>query len=134
MLKKLIEATTKSEKPYLPNKFTIAQGNLIFLARKEAKMSQEELAKRTYLKQNSIWRIEKGKRAISTEELLYLSHALNKPISYFFPKEFRREINETKLSEIEKEMLFQIRQLSQDDLKKLLAQTKALVELSKNNQ
>lgn len=121
-----------SEKPYLPNKFTIAQGSLIYQARKEAKMSQKDLAEATYLKQTSIWRIEKGTRAVSTEELLYLSYALNKPINYFFPKEFRRNLDDGKneLSEAEKEMLIQTRKLSQSDLKKLIAQAKALAELS----
>lgn len=134
MLKKLIEATTKSEEPYLPNKFTIAQGKLISQARKDAKMSQEELAEATYLKQNSISRIENGTRSISTEELLYLSYTLNKPISYFFPEDFRTKLDETKLSESEKEMLTEIRQLSQSDLRKLIAQARALVELSSDDE
>jgi transcriptional regulator with XRE-family HTH domain len=130
MLKKLIEATTKSEEPYLPNKFTVAQGKLIQEARKEAKMTQEELAEATYLRQMSISRIEKGTRSISTEELLYLSYTLNKPISYFFPEDFRTKLDESELSEIEKEMLTQVRQLSQSDLRKLIAQARALAELS----
>jgi len=130
MLKKLIEATTKSEEPYLPNKFTVAQGKLIQEARKEAKMTQEELAEATYLRQMSISRIEKGNRSISTEELLYLSYTLNKPISYFFPEDFRTKLDESELSEIEKEMLTQVRQLSQSDLRKLIAQARALAELS----
>lgn len=130
MLKKLIEATLKSEEPYLPNKFTIAQGKLIYQARKEAEMSQEDLAEAIYLKQTSISRIEKGTRAISTEELLYLSYTLNKPISYFFPEDFRTKLDESQLSEPEKEMLTQARQLSSGDLRKLIAQARALVEFS----
>ena len=97
-------------------------------------MSQEDLADATYLRQNSISRIENGTRSISTEELLYFSYALNKPISYFFPKEFRTELDESKLSEAEKEMLTQIRQLSQSDLKKLIAQARALAELTSDDE
>jgi transcriptional regulator with XRE-family HTH domain len=51
-------------------------------------MSQAELAEMAYVKQSSISRIEDGTRAVSLEDVLYLSYALNKPISHFFPKEF----------------------------------------------
>jgi transcriptional regulator with XRE-family HTH domain len=133
MLKRLLE-TTKSEGPYLPNKFTIALGKLVQKARLEANMSQSDLADKAYLKQSSVSRIEVGTRAVSAEEILYLSIALDKPMGYFFPKEFTEEFAETKgigkdeLSELEKEMLIHARQLSPDDLEKLIAQARALAE------
>ena len=136
MLKKLLEST-KSEGPYLPNKFTIALGKLIQKARMEANMSQADLADAAFLKQSSISRMEVGNRAVSAEEILYLSIALNKPMGYFFPKEFTEEFTETeyigedKISGLEKELIGYARQLSSDDLRKLIVQVSALAEFKK---
>lgn len=130
MLEKLI-LQFRSEGPILPNKFTIALGERIRNARIEAKMSQSELAKRAYFRQSSISKIETGIRAVSSEEILYLSYSLDKPISYFFPKEFTEELSEDELSVLEKELLIQVRQLSREDLRKLIAQARALAEFKK---
>lgn len=131
MLEKLLESI-KSEGPYLPNKFTIALGEHVRKARLDANMSQADLANKAYLKQSSISRIEVGTRAVSAEEVLYLSYALDKPIMYFFPEEFRIELDENELSTLEKELLIQTRQLSQYDLEKLIAQARALAEFENN--
>ena len=130
MLEKLI-LQFRSEGPILPNKFTIALGERIRNARIEAKMSQSELAKRAYFRQSSISKIETGIRAVSSQEILYLSYSLHKPISYFFPKEFTEELSEDELSVLEKELLIQVRQLSREDLRKLIAQARALAEFKK---
>ena len=122
---------TTSERPNLPNKFTMALGKLINQARVAENMSQADLAEAAFLKQSSVSRIEVGTRAVSAEELVYLSEALNKPISYFFPKEFTGELSETELSILEKELLIQARKLNHDDLERVIAQTKALVDLKK---
>jgi transcriptional regulator with XRE-family HTH domain len=118
-----------SETRILPNKFTVALGKLIKDARFEAKMSQEELAERAYLKQSSISKIETGVRSVSTEDLIYLSYALNKPISYFFPKEFTEDFGHPEEIKLEEELIMQTRRLSLDDLEKLVAQAKALADL-----
>lgn len=92
-------------------------------------MSQADLAESVYLRQSSISKIETGTRAVSAEEILYLSYALDKPIIYFFPKEISYELSEDELSFLEKELLMQVRYLDKDDLRRLIAQARALVEL-----
>jgi len=132
MLEKIIEQL-RNDRPNLPNKFSIALGEKIRQARNEAKISQAELAEISYLKQSSISRIEFGLRAISSEDILFLSYALNKPISYFFPKELLFERSkEEELQPLEKELLMHIRRLGDDDLRRLIAQARALVDLEES--
>ncbi len=52
-------------------------------ARKEAGMTQSDLAKMLYLDRSSISYIEKGSSAIAADKLGDFSRALNKPIIYF---------------------------------------------------
>lgn len=127
MLEKFLDSI-KAEGPHLPNKFSIALGKCIREARLDSKMSQAELAKKAYFRQSSISKIEAGTRAVSSEEILYLSYALDKPILYFFPKQFTDELAEDELSMLEKELLIQARRLDQSDLRKLIAQAKALAD------
>jgi len=131
MLEKFIEIL-RSDSPNLPNSLTRPVGELVRNARLESNMSQSQLARKTYLKQSSISRIEDGMRAISMEDLLYLSIALNKPISYFFPVRKLWEVEGIdKLSPLEKELIMQIRKLeSDDDLRKLIAQVRGLNSLA----
>ena len=118
-------------KDELPNKFSIAMGELIRQARIEAKMSQAELAEKAYFRQAAISQIETGKRDVTASEIVYLSYALNKPITYFYPMHiFNIDINRDEISTIEEELLIHVRKLSSDDLRKLLAQVKALADLS----
>jgi transcriptional regulator with XRE-family HTH domain len=118
-------------KDELPNKFSIAMGERIRKARLEAKMSQAELAEMAYFRQAAISQIEAGKREVSSSEVLYLSLALNKPISFFYPLEyFNVMIEDDELSLLEQELLIQARRLSNDDLRRLIAQAKALADLS----
>ena len=116
----------KSDKPNLPNKFTMALGELIRKARIEANLSQKDLAWNAYFNQASISQIETGKRAVSAEEIVYLSNALNKPIQYFFSMDFLNPVNENSLSILEQELLVNARELSEVDLKKIIAQIKAI--------
>jgi transcriptional regulator with XRE-family HTH domain len=127
MLQKILDSIYY-ESPNLPNKYTRALGNRIRKARLEAKMSQTELAEKAYFRQSSISKIETGTRSVLSEEILYLSYALNKPINYFFPKEFTHELGENELTQLEKELLMQARKLSRDDLRKLIAQARAIAE------
>lgn len=128
MLQRFLEAL-RGEGPILPNSFTIKLGELIRDARQEAKLTQAELAERVYLRQSSISNIEKGLRAVSTEELLYMIFALDKPVSYFFPPQVTQELAEADLTVLEKELLLQARRLDRDDLRRLIAQARALADL-----
>lgn len=121
-------------KDELPNKFSIAMGELIRKARIEAKMSQAELADKAYFRQAAISQIEAGKRDVSALEVVNLSYALNKPITYFFPFhlfDIKFEDEEgNKLSILEQELLMQAQRLSIEDLQKLIAQARALADYS----
>jgi transcriptional regulator with XRE-family HTH domain len=119
----------KSDKPNLPNRFTIALGDLIRKARLEANFSQVELAQKAYINQAAISQIETGKRSVSAEEIVYLSNALNKSIHYFFSMDFLNQINETELTILEQELLLNSRNLSEIDLRKVIAQIKAIANI-----
>lgn len=114
----------------LPNKFSLALGELIHQARIEAKMSQAVLAEKTYFRQAAISQIEKGKREVTVNEIVSLSYILNKPISFFFPTYlYNIKLDDDKLSILEQELLMQVRRLNNDDLRRLLAQARALADL-----
>jgi transcriptional regulator with XRE-family HTH domain len=127
MLEKFFDLL-KDEKSVLPNRFTRALGERIHAARTASHMTQSDLAERAYFKQSSISKIESGDKAVTAEEILYLCYALDKPILYFFPEEVTLEVNKDQLSILEKELLIQARRLDQKDLRKLVAQAKALAD------
>lgn len=94
-------------------------------------MSQAELAERAYFRQAAISQIETGKRDVTASEVVYLSYALNKPITYFYPTHlFDIRIEDDELSILEKELIMQAKRLSPDDLRRLIAQARALADLS----
>ena len=113
----------------IPNRLTIAQGELVRQARVEAGLNQADLARRIYLKQSSVSKIEAGNRAISAEDLLYLCLALDKPIGYFFPPTISRELAQGDSSPLEEELLLHARRLSNDDLRKVIAQVRAIASV-----
>jgi len=115
----------------IPNKFTIGMGILIRNARKLKGMSQSDLSKSIFVRQASISDIENGKREVKSSELLYLSLALNKPISYFFPKQYQIQIDDEKFTSLQEELILLTNQMSDDDMKRLIAQSQALVNLNK---
>jgi transcriptional regulator with XRE-family HTH domain len=117
-------------KDNIPNKFTIALGELIRKARNESGMTQAELAERAYFSQTAISQIEQGKRDVSAAEILYLGYAMNKPVLYFFQYFIPPEEKEKVLSPLENELIIYTRKLSSGDLRKLIAQTKALANLA----
>lgn len=112
-----------------PNSFTFAMGKLIRDARNDTGLSQTELAKKIFIRQASISEIENGKREVSSSEIVYLSLTLNKPITYFFPERFTRGIDPDKLSPLYQELVIQAKRLSNEDLKKLIAQAKAVGDM-----
>lgn len=118
-------------KDELPNEFSITLGELIRKARLDVNMSQAELAEKAYFRQAAISQIETGKRDVSASEIIYLSFALNKPINYFFQFPILQlKPGDDSLSLPEQELLLEARRLLPDDLKKLIAQVKALADLS----
>ena len=104
-------------------------GEHIRKARLEVGLSQSELAEYVYVSQAAISDMENGKREVSSTELLSLSNNLNKPIVYFFPENYVREVELDKLSPLYQELIIQAQRLSDEDLKKLIAQTKALADI-----
>jgi transcriptional regulator with XRE-family HTH domain len=112
-----------------PNKFTLAMGKLVREARLESKLTQGELAEKAYRRQATISDIENGKREATASEVVYLSFALGKPIGYFFPIFSKFNDDASKLTEQEQELLLHTRKLTNDDLRKIIAQVKALTEL-----
>lgn len=117
-------------KDRLPNKFSIAMGDLIRQARIEVNMSQAELAEKAYFRQAAISQIETGKRDVTASEIIYLSYALNKPITYFYSAYIINiKTEDDQLSILEQELLIQAKRLNPDDLKRLIAQARALADL-----
>jgi transcriptional regulator with XRE-family HTH domain len=116
-------------KSEIPNNFTVAMGERIRSARNEANLTQGQLAEKAYLRQATISDMEKGKREPSVSELLSISFVLSKPLAYFFPKGQAYVIDETSLSKLEQELILNARNLSESDLKKIIAQIKAIISL-----
>jgi len=122
----------KGQADNLPNRFSLALGELIRKARLDAHLSQSELANSAYLNQAAVSQIEKGKRSVSAEEIVYLSVALNKPIIYFFPVDYLSDdmkFTQDDLSLLDKELLSQARRLTIENLRRLIAQARALADL-----
>jgi len=118
-----------SQKFPKPNKFTIAIGKQIRVARDEAKLSQADLAKYAYCRRSTISDIETGKTNIDAVTLSLVAHVLEKPISSFYPENVFGNIEISEITSAEKEILNQTRRLSIEDQKKIIAQIKALADL-----
>jgi transcriptional regulator with XRE-family HTH domain len=112
-----------------PNRFTLRMGEKIREAREEKGYSQSKLAHLIYRRQASLSDMENGKMQPDAETLLYLSLQLDKPVSYFYPDDLSEFIEPKELNPLEQELLIQARKLGDDDLKRLIAQTKALASL-----
>lgn len=115
-------------KSEIPNKFTIAMGELVRKARQEAKLTQGELAEKAYMRQATVSDIENGKREATASEVVYLSGALEKPIGYFYPWFCKYKEDMDKLTDLEQELLLYTRKLSDDDLRRVVVQVKALAD------
>lgn len=125
-LDQLLENLNKGS---VPNHFTRAMGELIKKAREESGYSQRELASKIYRRQAALSEMENGLMQPDAETLLTLSYYLKKPISYFFPKRYMPEPEEDSLSEEEKSLLMEVRRLDEDDLKRVIAQVRAIAQL-----
>lgn len=112
-----------------PNKFTIGMGELIRTAREEAGLSQRELSEKIYRRQAALSDIENGKMEPDATTLLLLSYFLEKPINYFYPLGWKPITSDKDLSEQEHEIITLVKKLDEADVRKLLAQIRALVNL-----
>lgn len=115
-----------------PNKLSIGMGKLIKAAREEAGYSQRELAERIYRRQAALSDMENGKMEPDATTLLLLSYCLEKPITYFFPTRYVSQSIHFDLTESELEILLLIRKLSKSDLRKLIAQIRAIASIDPN--
>lgn len=122
-----------SQKSPKPNKFTEAIGKQIRSARTEMNLSQSELAKQVYVRRATISDIETGKTDVDAVTLALLSHILNRPVTYFFPHYPFGNVEIGDLSHLEQELVLYIRRLSEEDIKKIIAQVKAVVNLQELN-
>ncbi len=120
---------TQNKQP-LPNKFTKAMGELIRRAREEIGISQAELAEKIYRRQAAISDIENGRMEVNATTLILLSVILQKPMTYFFPEGWISDIPPEKLSSREQELLIQARRLTDEDIRKLIVQARALADLT----
>jgi transcriptional regulator with XRE-family HTH domain len=115
----------------IPNRFTIAVGELIKNARIDAGLTQEELSWNAYIPQSTLSKMENGKAEPSASEIVYLSNALSKPITYFYPNQIVRHL---KIEEVEDELLNKLlmlgRKLDDGELRKIIAQVRAIIELN----
>jgi transcriptional regulator with XRE-family HTH domain len=130
VLEQFLESLNKGS---VPNHFTKGMGELIKKAREEAGLSQRELSSLIYRRQAALSEMENGLMQPDAGTLFILSSILKKPITYFYPAPFKLDHQTEELSEMEKELIIQVEQLSEDDLKRIIAQVKALVSLNKNN-
>lgn len=113
-----------------PNKFTIAIGRQIKIARADANLSQIELAERLYCRRATLSDIETGKADIDAVTIAHLAYTLQKPLSFFFPAPFFPDFSNGEISTIESELIILFRTLSDMDQKKIIAQIKAITQLS----
>ncbi|MCH8877944.1 MAG: hypothetical protein IIA89_14185 [Chloroflexi bacterium] len=65
------------------------------------------------------------------ETLTLLSLVLVKPVGYFYPDRYGESLRLDKLSDEKQELLMQARALDSGDLKRLIAQAKALADVSR---
>ena len=106
-----------------PNRHTKGMGELIRKAREDAGLSQEELAKKTYRRRTAVYEMEKGKVEVNAWTIVYLADALNKPITYFYPKgDLDNDPKEEDLSDLEKELINNFRNIPYEGQKKLAIQ------------
>ena len=118
------------QRGHMPNKFTIGIGKLIRQAREENGLSQAELSKQIYRRQASVSDMENGKMQPDAETLLYLAGVLKKPVSYFFPDPYGEFTRLENLRPLEQELLMQAQSLNDYDLRRLIAQVRAISKMS----
>lgn len=114
----------------IPNKFTIAMGELIKKAREESGLSQDDLAKLIFRRRATLSVIENGKSEVGTITLARIAAKTSKPITYFYPKFAKADMVEEKLSSEEQEILLEFRKILDTKTQQIaLKQVKLLAEI-----
>jgi transcriptional regulator with XRE-family HTH domain len=113
-----------------PNEFTKAIGDLVREARKDVGISQADLAELMMTRQATISDIENGKVEINLSQLLQLSQALEKPIDFFIPEWTIQRFKTDTLTPELQILIISAKKLSKEDVQKLTAQVKAIVNFS----
>jgi len=131
LMPSLLEALANllGDKDPVPNKFTIAMGELVRRAREEAGLTQAELADLIYRRRATISDIETGKSEVGTTTLALIAAALNKPITYFLPSNIRAKLEPHDLDTEEQELIIQFRKIADEKLRRLaIRQVKLLAD------
>ena len=110
----------------LPNRLSIGIGQAIRECREEAGMSQTELAERVYKRRASISDIENGKMYPDIETLTYISRVFQKPMMYFIPERYRRDLDTGEITVEDRELLMVFHRLTESRKIIALEQMKAL--------
>lgn len=114
----------------MPNRFTLGMGELIRQARHYSGYSQAELAKLINRRQASLSDMENGKMQPDAETLMMLSLVLQKPIPSFYPGDYGKELRQEDMDPLEQDLIFIAQSLTEDDLRRIIAQAKALANLA----
>ncbi len=107
-----------------PNKFTRAMGKLIKDAREERDMSQTELSEHVYRRQAAISEMENGKMEVDAFTLMLMAAALEKPLTYFFPRPWVRHVPQEDLSPFEQELIMEFRLLPEVEQRMIVEEVK----------
>jgi transcriptional regulator with XRE-family HTH domain len=113
-----------SDQDKRPNKFTRAMGKLIKEAREERGMSQTELSEQVFRRQAAISEMENGKMEPDAITLMRLAAALEKPLTYFFPRPWVRHIPQEDLSPFEQELIMEFRLLPEIEQRMIVEEVK----------
>lgn len=70
---------------------------------------------------------------VTASTLTLLAHTLHKSLSYFFPKPFTPELLPEKMTPEEQELLKHARRFDKADVAKLIAQARAIANLTDRN-
>lgn len=101
-------------------------------AREEAELSQSELAQLIFRRRATVSDLETGKSQADAITISLLALALERPLTFFFPKIIRENLNQENLALEEQELLLILNKLDKDDRNRLTAQAKALLKVSKS--
>lgn len=122
------------DKEPVPNKFTVAMGELVRKAREEAGLTQADLAEMIYRRRATISDIETGKSEVGTTTLALIAAALDKPITYFIPPNICVKLRPDDLDTEEQELIIQFRKIADDQLRLLaIRQVKLLADTDIGN-
>jgi transcriptional regulator with XRE-family HTH domain len=110
----------------IPQTLAADMGKRIRRARKDAALTQSELADEVNRRQASISAIENGKMTVDADTLARLALSLDKPIGYFFPDWLASMLHPEELSPSESELLSLFRMLDEEEMRMFIIQIRAI--------